>query len=47
MIDAMIKWCDCTDESQCKWFIQTELAEKSVSIGDFTKAVLKISTIGM
>ena len=46
MIDAMIKWCDCTDEAQCKWFIQTELSEKSVSIGDFTKAVLKISTIG-
>ena len=45
MIDAMIKWTDCTDEAQCKWFIQTELAEKSVSIGDFTKAVLKISTI--
>jgi hypothetical protein len=45
MIDAMIKWCDCTDEAQCKWFIQTELSEKSVSIGDFTKAVLKISTM--
>ena len=45
MIDAMVKWCDCTDEAQCKWFIQTELSEKSVSIGDFTKAVLKISTI--
>ena len=46
MIDSMIKWCDCIDETQCKWFIQTELSEKSVSIGDFTKAVLKISTIG-
>jgi len=45
MIDATIKWCDCIDEAQCKWFIQTELSEKSVSIGDFTKAVLKISTI--
>jgi len=45
MIDSMIKWCDCTDEAQCKWFIQTELSEKSVSIGDFTKAVLKISTM--
>jgi superfamily II RNA helicase len=45
MIDAMMRWCDCTDETQCKWFIQTELVEKSVSIGDFTKAVLKISTM--
>lgn len=45
MIDAIMIWCDCSSEVECKLFIQTELNSKSVSIGDFTKAVLKISTI--
>ena len=38
-------WCDCTTEYDCKSFIQNEVAEKSISIGDFTKAMLKIVTI--
>lgn len=45
MIDHIIKWCDCSDEMECKLFIQDELSSKSVSIGDFTKGVLKISAI--
>jgi superfamily II RNA helicase len=45
LVDMMEEWCLCDDEGQCKWFIQTKLAEKSISIGDFTKAVLKISTM--
>jgi len=45
LIDMMEYWCLCQDEAQCKEFIQTKLAEKSISIGDFTKAILKISTM--
>jgi len=45
LIDLMEEWCLCEDESQCKVFVQTKLTEKSISIGDFTKAILKISTM--
>jgi superfamily II RNA helicase len=43
--DFAMEWIACTDEEQCKWFIQTRLSEKGISIGDFVKAVIKISTI--
>lgn len=39
------EWWECEDELTCKIFIQTRLPEKGVSVGDFTKAVLKISSI--
>ena len=42
MIDLIMKWCDFTDELQCKFFIQNKLL---CSVGDFTKAILKISAI--
>jgi len=45
MIEFSMKWCDCNDETQCKYFIQNDVADKSISIGDFTKAMLKIVTI--
>jgi hypothetical protein len=45
LVDMMEEWCLCEDEAQCKGFIQTKLAEKSISIGDFTKAILKMSTM--
>ena len=45
LMDIIEEWCISTDEPQCKWFIQTKLGEKGISIGDFTKAILKISTI--
>ena len=38
-------WCECTTEHDCKSFIQNEVAGKSISIGDFTKSMLKIVTI--
>jgi len=40
-----MEWCNCEDESSCKKFIQTSLFQKEISIGDFTKAILKISVI--
>jgi hypothetical protein len=46
MIDAIGIWAtDCTTEQECKYFIQQTLGEKGISIGDFTKSVMKISTI--
>jgi superfamily II RNA helicase len=45
MIEFSIKWCNCTSETDCKYFIQADLADKEISIGDFTKAMLKIVTI--
>jgi len=45
LIDMSQKWCDCESEIECKMFIQENLVEKEISIGDFIKAILKISTI--
>jgi superfamily II RNA helicase len=45
IIDFSIRWCECETESECKEFIQGAITEKSISIGDFTKAMLKIVTI--
>jgi hypothetical protein len=45
MIEFSMKWCVCNNEIDCKYFIQNNVADKSISIGDFTKAMLKIVTI--
>lgn len=45
IIDMSQEWCDCSCETECKLFIQDSLAVKEISIGDFTKAILKISNI--
>lgn len=45
MVDISMKWCECSDEISCKVFIQSVVANKGISIGDFTKAMLKIVTI--
>jgi len=42
IIEFSMQWCDCADELTCKQFIQSNV---SISIGDFTKAMLKIVTI--
>ena len=44
IIDESMEWCDCVSEEECKLFIQTKLSEKEISVGDFTKAMMKIST---
>lgn len=45
LIDEIQEWISSETEEECKHFIQTRLAEKEISVGDFTKAVLKIATI--
>lgn len=41
LLEIMPLWCECADENQCKHL----LSQIPISIGDFTKAILKISTI--
>jgi hypothetical protein len=45
MTDFAMEWAKCENESECKYFIQTRVQVKGISIGDFVKAILKISTI--
>lgn len=46
LVDDIMYWCtQCVDEYTCKSFIQTRLAAKRISVGDFTKACLKICAI--
>lgn len=39
------QWISFETEQECKYFIQTHLDSRGISIGDFTKAVLKIICI--
>jgi superfamily II RNA helicase len=45
IIDEVQLWCEAVDEISCKGIIQNNLREKGISIGDFSKAILKISVI--
>ena len=45
MPDLSVEWANCNDEFQCKLFIQTISRDRGISVGDFTKAMLKISTV--
>ena len=45
IMDIIGEWCEATTEQECKFFLQTKLVEREISLGDFTKAVLKIVVI--
>lgn len=45
MVDLFAEWCECGDETACKYFIYSCLGSAGVALGDFTKAILKISAI--
>ena len=45
LIDEIVGWIESSTEEECKYFIQTTIYEKGLSVGDFTKAILKVSTI--
>jgi hypothetical protein len=38
-------WCDSKDEECCKILINTMSLEMNISLGDFSKAILKISNL--
>ena len=45
IVEESMEWCDCHTEEECKVFIAEKLIPKGISLGDFTKAILKIATI--
>jgi hypothetical protein len=45
LVDLVAEWCDCETEQNCKYYIQQVLGEKGISVGDFSKGILKITTI--
>lgn len=47
LVDYMVIWAEkCDDENACKMFLQNTITgEKGISIGDFTRACLKISAL--
>ena len=46
LVDEIVEWSLCDTEETCKYFLQTRIvSEKGISVGDFTKACMKISTI--
>jgi superfamily II RNA helicase len=42
---SILDWCNCSNEFECKRLIETQLYERDISIGEFTKAVMKISAM--
>ncbi len=45
IVDYVRAWCECGDEAECREVIQRLNFDKGVSVGDFSKALLKISTV--
>lgn len=45
MPELVDKWCSCENERECKYVLQNDVAQKGISPGDFTKALLKVSNI--
>ena len=45
IINETQSWCDAEDETQCKVVINQVATEKQISLGDFSKAIVKISAI--
>jgi superfamily II RNA helicase len=45
MFEFSMKWTKCANEQECKEFIQNDVADKGISVGDFNKAMMKIATI--
>jgi superfamily II RNA helicase len=45
LVDIAMQWCNCENEEDCKYFIQTNVFEKGISIGEFNKAMMKITTV--
>uniref|UniRef100_A0A6C0B8M3 Helicase n=1 Tax=viral metagenome TaxID=1070528 RepID=A0A6C0B8M3_9ZZZZ len=45
MVELSIKWTECSDEESCRFYIQNDVADKGISVGDFNKAMMKIATI--
>ena len=45
LLEEMKGWIQCETAAECKYFIQKFIIPRGISIGDFSKAILKISVI--
>ena len=45
LIDYAIKWCECTNDTECKLLLQQMHLEKDIFLGEFVKAILKINNV--
>ena len=45
LIDYIIMWCDCDSAVDCKFILQKLESEKTIFLGEFVKAILKINNI--
>jgi superfamily II RNA helicase len=45
LLEEMKGWIQCETAAECKYFIQNVIIPRGISIGDFSKAILKISVI--
>lgn len=45
LVLPMMEWSNMTTELECKTFVQVRLADLGISLGDFSKSVLKISAV--
>ncbi len=43
----MREWCKSQSIEECKWVLQTMMAEKGIFLGEFVKALLKINNIAV
>jgi hypothetical protein len=43
----VIKWCDATNETDCKLVIQEMQKNTTVFVGEFVKALLKVNAVAL
>jgi superfamily II RNA helicase len=47
ILDEIMEWCDCETEEQCKVILNDIKMNKSIFLGEFVKAILKINNIAV
>ena len=45
LIDYVIQWCNCDCAPECKFILQNLESEKTIFLGEFVKAILKINNM--
>ena len=45
LVDYVIQWCDCTNDTECNLFVQLISFDKDIFLGEFIKAMFKINNI--
>jgi superfamily II RNA helicase len=45
LVNYVMEWCDCETAEECKYVLQKLESEKTVSVGEFVKALLKINNM--